>query len=104
MGILLLLARRHILNLSLHCRLLLLLNELTILLAWRVSFLAVIHFFIGHFRNDSHFILSTDFEVGVLALLDLTFDALNFKSVLLRLRLEVLYLDYHLFQLFASLL
>jgi len=92
------------LNLSLGCHLLLLLNVLTILLAWRVSLLlALIHFFVIHFRYYTHLILSSYFEVGVLALLDLTIDALNFKSVLLGLRLEVLYLNNHLFQLFTSL-
>jgi hypothetical protein len=82
MGILLLLTGRHILNLTLNCHLIL--HKLTILLVWRILLLlALIHFFVSHFRNDTHLVLSSDFEVGILALLNLSIDALDFKSVLL---------------------
>lgn len=53
--------------------------------------------------DDAHLVAPPDFEVSVLALLDLAVDALDLEGVLLRLGLEVFDLDDHLLQLLASL-
>ena len=83
-----------------------LLHELTILRIRIVIILALIHihFLFGHFLNNAHLILSSNFIVGVLALLDLTVDTFDFEGVLLRLGLEVFDLNDHLLQLLASFL
>jgi hypothetical protein len=55
---------------------------------------------VTHLRNGAHLLLlAAQLEVMVLGLLDLTVNSINFKFVLLCLRLEMLNLSDHLFKL-----
>ena len=76
--------------------------RLVLLLHHHLLLLVGVHtvILVTHLRNGAHLLLlAAQLEVMVLGLLDLTVNSINFKFVLLCLRLEMLNLSDHLFKL-----
>lgn len=78
-----------------------------VLLLHHLLLLVGVHTFIlvTHLGNSAHLLLlAAQLEVMVLGLLDLTVNSINFKFILLCLRLEMLNLSDHLLKLLRTLL